>query len=144
MNSKLYRSRNVVISGVCGGFAEYFHLDPTIIRVVWALIAIPEPFLAVIGYLVCAIVIPQKPIEGYGYNANPENMSESNGNNEYHNTNSNNHNVGVKINGTSVGLALIFVGAALIFKQFFNWFSLIRLWPVILIIIGIYIIFKKR
>lgn len=142
MSSKLYRSKNTVISGVCAGIAEYFRLDPTIVRVVWALIAIPEPFLAIIGYVVCAIVIPQKPIEGYGYNTNAENMSEANRSSDHYDTN--NHNNGHKVSGTTIGLALILVGAVLIFKQFFSWISFINFWPVALILIGIYIIFKRR
>jgi len=35
---KLYRSRKSrVIAGVCGGLAEYFNMDPTIIRLAWVI-----------------------------------------------------------------------------------------------------------
>ncbi len=39
MQKRLYRSRTEkMIAGVCGGLAEYFDIDPTIIRILWVLI----------------------------------------------------------------------------------------------------------
>ena len=35
---KLYRSSNRILAGVCGGIAEYFDVDPTLIRVVYSLL----------------------------------------------------------------------------------------------------------
>ena len=32
---KLYKSENKVLTGVCGGIAEYFDVDPTLIRLAW-------------------------------------------------------------------------------------------------------------
>ena len=61
MNKKLYRSTTQVkISGVCGGVAEYFNIDPTVVRVIWAVTSI-FAFAGVIAYAVCAFVIPEKP-----------------------------------------------------------------------------------
>ena len=60
MEKKLYRSTtNKTIAGVCGGLAEYLNIDPTIIRVIWALVALSGAGL--IAYLVCALIIPEKP-----------------------------------------------------------------------------------
>ena len=62
MEKKLYRSRtNKTIAGVCGGLAEYLNIDPTIIRVIWALVALSGAGL--IAYLVCALIIPEKPAD---------------------------------------------------------------------------------
>ena len=37
MNKRLYKSRNdKMLDGVCGGIAEYFDIDPTLVRLVWA------------------------------------------------------------------------------------------------------------
>ena len=61
MNKKLYRSvSDKKLAGVCGGIAEYFGLDATLIRVGWALVSL---FLGagVLAYIVCALIIPQKP-----------------------------------------------------------------------------------
>jgi len=40
MSKRLYRSRDRKIGGVCGGIAEYFNMDPTIVRLIWAVLAL--------------------------------------------------------------------------------------------------------
>ena len=37
---KLYKSNNRMICGVCAGVAEYFGIDPTIVRLIWAALAL--------------------------------------------------------------------------------------------------------
>ena len=60
MDKKLYRnSDNKMIAGVCSGLAEYINIDPTIVRLIWALIALSGAGL--VAYLVAAIIIPEKP-----------------------------------------------------------------------------------
>ena len=60
MQKKLYRSKSDrQIAGVCGGLAEYINIDPTVIRVIWALVGLTGAGL--VAYLVCALVIPEKP-----------------------------------------------------------------------------------
>ena len=56
---KLYRSNDRKIAGVCGGLAEYINIDPAVIRVIWALIGLTGA--GVVAYLVCALIIPEKP-----------------------------------------------------------------------------------
>lgn len=61
-NSKkrLYRiEEGSKLFGVCGGLAEYFDLDPTIIRVIWALLTVFYG-AGIIAYLVCALCMPKK------------------------------------------------------------------------------------
>ena len=61
MNKKLYRSTtDKKIAGVCGGVAEYFGIDVTIVRLVWAL-AIIVGSLGFWAYIACALIIPEKP-----------------------------------------------------------------------------------
>ena len=65
MEKKLYRSTtNKTIAGVCAGFADYLNLDPTVVRVIWALVGLSGAGL--VAYLVCALIIPEAPanIEG--------------------------------------------------------------------------------
>jgi len=51
------------LAGVCGGFAEYFEMDSTVLRIIWVLAAIfPIPFAAVVGYLVAWLVMPEAPL----------------------------------------------------------------------------------
>ena len=60
MEKKLYRSTtNKTIAGVCAGLAEYLNIDPTIVRVIWALVGLSGAGL--LAYLVCALIIPEKP-----------------------------------------------------------------------------------
>ncbi len=57
---KLYKSRNRIISGVCGGIAEYFNIDPTVIRVIWAILVFCFG-TGILAYIICALVIPEMP-----------------------------------------------------------------------------------
>lgn len=64
MNKRLYKSNeNKMVDGVCGGIAEYFNVDPTLVRLGWILFCAlgGSGFLA---YIIAAIVIPRAP-EGY-------------------------------------------------------------------------------
>ncbi|MBQ5608391.1 MAG: PspC domain-containing protein [Oscillospiraceae bacterium] len=55
---KLYRSEtNKTICGVCGGIAEYFNIDPTVVRVGWVLISLLGGS-GLLAYIICAIIIP--------------------------------------------------------------------------------------
>ena len=57
---RLYRSTsNKMISGVFGGLGEYFHIDATLIRLVFALLLIPSFMTFALVYLVAAIIIPK-------------------------------------------------------------------------------------
>jgi phage shock protein PspC (stress-responsive transcriptional regulator) len=60
---RLYRSRkNRMLGGVCGGIAEYFEIDPVIVR----LIAVALFFVggsAVLAYIIGLIIIPYEPVE---------------------------------------------------------------------------------
>lgn len=61
MKKRLYKSDNEkMISGVCGGIAEYFDIDPTLVRLVWAILCMlgGSGFLA---YIIAAIIIPCEP-----------------------------------------------------------------------------------
>ena len=58
---KLYRSSNKMISGVCAGIAEYFSIDPTIVRIIWAFFSLfSAGFPGILLYIICAIVIPSR------------------------------------------------------------------------------------
>ncbi|MGN6712201.1 phage shock protein C (PspC) family protein [Anaerocolumna jejuensis DSM 15929] len=60
-NKKLYRSRrNRMIAGVCGGVAEYFDIDPTIVRLVTVLLAFFGASAGFWIYLIAAIIIPNE------------------------------------------------------------------------------------
>lgn len=59
---RLYRSqKDRVIAGVCGGLAEYFNVDPVIIRIVAVILLLPGGLPGLIPYLILWIVVPVKP-----------------------------------------------------------------------------------
>lgn len=57
---KLYRSSvDKMICGVCGGLAEYFNIDSTIVRLAAVVLACVSLGTCVLAYIVAAIIIPQ-------------------------------------------------------------------------------------
>lgn len=61
MNKRLMRSNDRILAGVCGGLAEYFDLDPVLVRVGYAFLTVFTAFSGVIFYLALWIVMPSKP-----------------------------------------------------------------------------------
>ena len=59
---RLYKSDNKILAGVCGGIAEYFSVDPTLIRLAWVLSSALGGS-GVLAYIICALVFPQKPVD---------------------------------------------------------------------------------
>jgi len=58
---RLYRSRkDKILGGVCGGIAEYFNVDPVIIRLLWVLFALAYGS-GVLVYIIAWIIIPRTP-----------------------------------------------------------------------------------
>lgn len=58
---KLYRSsQDKMLCGVCGGIGEYLNVDPTLIRLVWAILACSGTGILV--YFLAAVIIPQDPM----------------------------------------------------------------------------------
>ena len=59
MPKTLYRSsKNRQILGVCGGFAEYFDVDPTVVRLIWLAGTICTGGVGLIVYLVALFIMP--------------------------------------------------------------------------------------
>lgn len=64
MKKQLRRStESKVIAGVCGGIAEYFDIDPTLIRLAWVLFCALGGS-GVLAYIIAAIIIPEAPAGG--------------------------------------------------------------------------------
>ena len=64
LRARLMRSRtDKRIAGICGGLAEYFEVDPTIMRVAWVVVSIVAGAVVfgVVAYLVAWFIIPQAP-----------------------------------------------------------------------------------
>lgn len=50
-----------MICGVCGGLAEYFAVDPTVVRLIWAVVTLFGIAPGIIAYIIAALIIPQSP-----------------------------------------------------------------------------------
>lgn len=60
-NKRLYRSRkDRQIAGVCGGIADYLAIDPTLVRLFWALFALAGG-PGIVLYIVLAAIMPEEP-----------------------------------------------------------------------------------
>lgn len=57
---RIYKLREKkMLCGVCAGVADYFDIDPTLVRVLWAVLSLAYG-AALVAYIVCAIVFPDK------------------------------------------------------------------------------------
>lgn len=57
---KLVKSMsNRMICGVCGGIGEYFKIDPTVIRLIWAILTVCGIGTGIIVYIIAAIIMPE-------------------------------------------------------------------------------------
>lgn len=156
MAKRLYRSRkNSVIAGVCGGIAEHFDIDPTLVRIV-AVISIFINGIGLIAYIIGWIFIPQNPVSLT--EEKPDKQKEKTGTikEKIENVAS---EIGKEIRGDSDktghknnlalvgGLILICLGLLFLASNFFPWFGFVKLWPFLLIILGVVILaggFQKR
>ena len=60
MDKRLYRMKEgKMVCGVCAGIAKYYNIDPTLVRVVWA-VASCFYFAGVIAYVAAALIIPEE------------------------------------------------------------------------------------
>ena len=59
---KLYRvEQGKMLAGVCGGLAEYFNIDPSLVRILWVVITVfTAVFPSLIAYFICAAILPRK------------------------------------------------------------------------------------
>jgi phage shock protein C len=119
-----------MIDGVCGGFAEYFNTDPTIVRVLWILLTIASVGAMIVLYLACMLIIPVNPAH-FG----PKPVSApSSGNGTRH----------------FWGAALVILGAIILMSnlgfEFFHFWHIPWgvIFPAILILLGICIIYFSQ
>lgn len=59
MNKKLCKSRDRIFAGVCGGLAEYFGMDVTLVRIIYVLLTIFTAFSGAIIYLILWLLMPE-------------------------------------------------------------------------------------
>lgn len=61
---KLMRSSNKILAGVCGGIADYFDVDPTLVRAIYAILAIfTTGFPGLLLYIILMLIMPAAPAQ---------------------------------------------------------------------------------
>lgn len=140
MERKLYRSRkNRVFGGVAGGLAEYFGLDPILMRVIFVIITLING-IGLILYIILWIVIPEIPFE-MAYKVNPDDNSQKS---EPHEPGLSSIEQKHESKGRIVvGAILIIIGALFFLEKMIPSFSFEDFFPALLIIIGIALIWNS-
>ena len=143
MNNRkgLYRSRtNTVIGGVAGGIAENLRTDPTLIRIIFILVALFGGG-GLLVYVILWIALPLEPVQYYtGQNQNPENgKADPNFQSDnFDGQNNFNHN---KNQGNLIaGIILISVGVIFLIDRFVPQINFGDFWPLVLVIAGVALI----
>jgi phage shock protein PspC (stress-responsive transcriptional regulator) len=139
MTERLYRSgRNKMIAGVCGGLAEYFDIDATLVRLL-AVIALLVGGAGFLAYLIAWIIIPVNPehLEAYPATSQPvEKIEEVIGEVLRPEAAGDERSRRTRIGG----LILIILGLLFLLDTWFPYFSIGRMWPLILIFVGLAIL----
>ncbi|MGK9477847.1 PspC domain-containing protein [Melioribacter sp. OK-6-Me] len=134
MRKQLYRSRkHRIFGGVAGGLAEYFELDPVLIRVIFVIVALISGF-GFLLYIILWIVIPEEPFE-LTYNINKEDVDAENLQESYPQSGGKGR--------TILGIILIIIGLLLLAEQYIAAFDFEDLLPIALIVIGIFLIWNS-
>ncbi len=128
MSKELFRDKdNATIGGVCAGIARYFSMDVTLVRAIFliALVGFGSGFIL---YLILWIVLPGKSVGKINHEADYTVKGDGN-------TPSPTEKKGRE--SIIGGLILITLGLIFLIDEFIPWFSFGKLWPLILIAIGI-------
>lgn len=135
MNRRLYRSETEsVLGGVAGGVAEYLEVDPAIVRVVWALLALITGGIFFVLYIVMWIVVPYGPETGEvaaGDSPAPDGAPVWNAQPRRRPRRSSGGGSWI------FGLVLIGLGLYFLAREYFPEVHVDRLWPLGLILIGL-------
>ncbi|MFH1700949.1 MAG: PspC domain-containing protein [Candidatus Zixiibacteriota bacterium] len=133
MENRIYRSRtDKTIAGVCGGLGQYFRIDPTFIRIIAVLLVFADG-VGILAYIIAWIIIPQETVDSTAEiqaEAKESPVPEPR-KTEY-----------IGWNKYIPGAILIGIGVFFLLKNNFWWWDFEQFWPALLILIGIFLIFR--
>jgi phage shock protein PspC (stress-responsive transcriptional regulator) len=142
-NIKLYRSNSDrMVGGVCGGLGTFLNIDPIFVRLLFVLLLFGSEF-GFILYLLLWIIIPE---EGKAYGFKDDSLGEK--------VKSMGEDIQQAVTqphpqaGIIMGLGLIVIGGFLFLDRlnlsWMNWIDLDILWPILLIVGGVVLLFRKK
>lgn len=136
MNKRLYRShKEKMIGGVCGGIAEYFDIDPVLIRILFV-VAVFAGGSGILAYIICWIIIPDQP---YSTPVSPTTDSTQPGSSQPQPVPEPNNHKG----STAAGVIFIIIGGLFLADNFLPHFHFRDFWPLIFIALGIAILSRS-
>jgi phage shock protein C len=143
MGYRLYRSRrDRMLAGVAGGLAEMWGADPSLVRIIWALLVVFTGGIALLVYIVMAIVIPEED-EVFGPGGAPARVVADSDPSTYEGraawqiprTAGGGLSPGVLLGGLFILIGLFFLAREFFPRIDFDWF-----WPLLLVAVGIVLI----
>lgn len=137
---RLYRSRtDRMLGGIAGGMAEYFGMDSTLMRLIFVLLVL-LPGIGVIAYLIAWIIIPEAPgtAEGHHQKRVAHDAPPLHDDDRPATTRST-----TETGRQWLGLVLVAVGAFFLLEPFIDLGRFVKLWPLLLVFIGLIVIFGR-
>jgi phage shock protein C len=136
VHNRLYRSRSDrMLFGVAGGMAEWLDLDPSLVRLVWALLIVAGG-VGLLLYIIAAIVIPEEPVGATGAAAGATTAAGADADWEARHAARRAARNERRGNGAMIfGLFLVLVGAWFLIDRYVNIDSAL-IFPAVLIVIG--------
>ncbi|MFV1948396.1 MAG: PspC domain-containing protein [Anaerolineales bacterium] len=142
-NIKLYRSNSDrMIGGVCGGLGTFLNIDPIFVRLLFVLLLFGSEF-GFILYLLLWIIIPEEG-KAYGFKDNSLGEKVKSIGDDIQQAVTQPHPQA----GIIMGVGLIVIGGFLFLDRlnlnWMNWINLDILWPILLIVGGVVLLFRKK
>jgi len=151
MQERLYRNKkDKMIAGVCSGLGSYFDIDPVVVRLVF-IIATFISGVGLIAYLILWVAVPEKQdVIVTSYNAGVSDAGTINFS-DVNSTEPNlNNTESVRVDtkrtnrATIFGIILIVFGAILLLDKMLPYFLSDKLWPLLLIALGVFLLMKSK
>jgi len=143
---KLFRSKqDKVIGGVCGGIAEYFKIDPVWVRLI-AVLLIFFDGIGILFYIIAWIIMPENPNQQETKKTKAQEVvnkavtSIKSHKKVHKKPKKKKHSGGSSI----LGIIITIIGIGLLMRNLFDWFNIQYIWPSLLIIIGLYYVFRRK
>lgn len=140
MARQLYRiPEKGKIAGVAAGFAEYFDMDVTLMRLLFVAVALLSAGSAIVAYIVLAFVMPvagSAKTQEFNINERADTLAKE--------MRENGH---VQSAGNYIGGALIILGLWFLLGQFFPIVFSVQwsvIWPLLIVLLGVWILIKGR